>query len=93
VRFDRTAPFAFVRYISHPTLSANLPLFDEWAAYVAAWLTAGEDIFFFCHHKQDYYAPLLARDFHDRVARLHPLPELPDWDAADPPVMTQASLF
>jgi uncharacterized protein YecE (DUF72 family) len=93
VRFDRTAPFAFVRYIAHPDLPANGPLFDEWASHVAGWLAAGDDVYFFCHHKQDYYAPSLARDFHARVAHLHPLPPLPEWGAGDPPVLTQASLF
>jgi uncharacterized protein YecE (DUF72 family) len=93
VRFDRTAPFAFVRYISHPDLPANAPLFDEWARHVAAWLQSGDDVFFFCHHKQDFYAPALCRDFHAHVARQHHLPPLLAWDAADPPAPTQGMPF
>jgi uncharacterized protein YecE (DUF72 family) len=93
VRFTRTAPFAFVRYISHPHLPANAPLLDEWATHAAEWLTAGDDVFFFCHHKMDYYAPALARDFHGRVARLTPLPPLPNWDEQPPSEPLQASLF
>jgi len=93
VRFARTADFAFVRYIAHPDMPANGPLLDEWAAHVAAWLNAGDDVFFFCHHKNDYYAPQVARDFHARVSRLAPVPPLPDWGAAPPGDPTQPSLF
>lgn len=94
VRFSHTAPFALVRYISHPTLAANAPLLDEWAAQVAAWLAAGDDVYFFCHHKDSRYEPALARDFHARLSARHPLPSLPDWDAAEPPpTVTQPSLF
>jgi uncharacterized protein YecE (DUF72 family) len=82
VRFTRTAPFAFVRYISHPLVDENGTWLDEWAGRVSAWLEAGDDAFFFCHNKNDYFSPWLARDFHARVARRQPLPPLPAWDAA-----------
>jgi uncharacterized protein YecE (DUF72 family) len=93
VRFTRTGPFAFVRYISNPDLEANGPLLDEWAAYVAAWLNAGDDVFFFCHHRNDALAPQLARQFHAHLSRLVNVPPLPDWDAQPPAKMQQASLF
>ncbi len=93
VRFTRTASFAFVRYIAHPDLPANAPLLDEWAGHVAAWLNAGDDVFFFCHHKNDFYAPAVARDFHQRVGRLAALPPLPAWGAEPPAVPTQPALF
>ena len=89
VRFTRTAAFAFVRYIAHPDVPANAPLLDEWAEQVAAWLIAGDDVFFFCHHKNDFYAPVVARDFHARVSRLAPLPPLPDWGQAPPATAPQ----
>ena len=93
VRFTRTAPFAFVRYISHPDLPANAPLLDEWAAHAAEWLQAGDDVFFFCHHKNDVYAPALAREFHARLSRLAALPALPEWGEQSPEAPQQASLF
>jgi uncharacterized protein YecE (DUF72 family) len=91
VRFTRTAAFAFIRYISHPDLPSNAPLLDEWAEKVAGWLSAGDDVYFFCHHKNDHYAPMLARDFHARVAARHTLEPLPPWD--EPPLVKQGSLF
>jgi len=93
VRFTRTGPFAFVRYISHPDLEANGPLLDEWAAHVAEWLQAGDDVFFFCHHRNDALAPQLARQFHEHLSRLVELPPLPAWDEEPPGEMQQASLF
>jgi uncharacterized protein YecE (DUF72 family) len=93
VRFTRTAGFTFVRYIAHPDVAANAPLLDEWAGHVAAWLQAGDDVFFFCHHKNDYYAPVVARDFHARVSKLAPLPPLPGWDEPPTEEPAQPALF
>jgi uncharacterized protein YecE (DUF72 family) len=93
VRFTRTGPFAFVRYISHPDLEANGPLLDEWAAHVAEWLQAGDDVFFFCHHRNDALAPQLARQFHEHLSRLIDLPPLPAWDEEPPGEMQQGTLF
>src|SRR6185436_18344658 len=31
VRYTRTAPFAFVRFIAHPEVAENAALLDEWA--------------------------------------------------------------
>lgn len=80
VRFTRTAPFPFVRFIAHPDVPANQPLLVEWAERVAGWLDAGDDIFFFVHSPDDRFAPHLAREFHALVATRHPLPPLPPWD-------------
>lgn len=94
VRFTRTTDFAFVRYISFPVVEENGPWLDEWAAHVSAWLAAGEAVFFFCHNKNDYYSPWLARDFHARVAARVPLPALPAWeDDAAGLAPRQPSLF
>ena len=93
VRFGRSASFAFVRYIAHPDIAANAPLLDEWAEQVAGWLNAGDDVYFFCHHKNDYYAPVVARDIHQRISRLAPLPPLPEWGAAPPAAPSQPALF
>jgi len=93
VRFTRTAPFAFVRYIAHPDVAANAPLLDEWAAHVAEWLSVGDDVFFFCHHKNDFFAPVVARDFHQRVRQRVSLPPLPPWGDDAPPGQEQPRLF
>jgi uncharacterized protein YecE (DUF72 family) len=93
VRFTRTAPFAFVRYISHPEVGRNGPWLEEWAAPVSAWLGQGDDVFFFCHNKNDYYSPLLARDFHARLARRVAVPPLPAWEDEASAAPEQPSLF
>ena len=93
VRFTRTADFAFVRYISYPAVEANGPWLDEWAEPVSGWLGAGEDVYFFCHNKNDYFSPWLARDFHARVGRRVPLPALPAWDEDEADEPKQGSLF
>lgn len=90
VRYSRTSPFAFVRFIAHPELSANASLLDEWAERVAGWLGAGDEVFFFLHSPQDVLSPWLANDFHARVAGRHPIPSLPDWGERQP---QQGSLF
>lgn len=79
VRFTRTAPFTFIRFIAHPKVEANAELFAGWAARVSGWLTAGDDVFFFLHSPTDVLSPLLARDLHHRIAALYPLPPLPSW--------------
>src|SRR5688572_23088032 len=84
VRFTRTTSFSFVRYISFPAVEENGPWLDEWAVQVSGWLEAGEDVFFFCHNKNDYYSPWLARDFHARIAERVQVPALPGW-AEDAP--------
>jgi len=81
IRFTRTAPFAFVRFIADPDLAANTSLLDDWAKRVAGWLAVGDaaHVYFFLHSPDDIQAPLLARDFHARVATRQPLPPLPAW--------------
>jgi uncharacterized protein YecE (DUF72 family) len=93
VRFTRTGHFAVVRYISHPDQEATAPLLDEWAAHVAEWLKDGDDVFFFCHHRNDALAPHLARQFHEHLSRLVDLPPMPVWEEEPPGEMQQASLF
>jgi len=92
VRFTRTAPFAFTRYVSHPTLNANPQWLTEWAGQVAPWLARGDDVFFFLHYPDDTYAPEVARLFHALVAARVPLPPLPVWNE-DVESASQPNLF
>jgi uncharacterized protein YecE (DUF72 family) len=80
VRFTRTASFAFIRYLGYPNVSQNAQLLDEWAGYVSEWLTAGDDVFFFCHLPNDQQVPQLCRDFYARVSARHSLPPMPLWE-------------
>lgn len=79
VRFTRTAPFAFVRYVGHPAIAENVDLLAEWTEHVAAWLANGDDVFFFCHVPEDRDAPLMCREFHAMVSKRQPLPPMPEW--------------
>ncbi|MCS6848185.1 MAG: DUF72 domain-containing protein [Anaerolineae bacterium] len=92
-RYTRTATFAFVRYVGHPDVAANRPWLREWASHAAPWLAGGDDVYFFCHHPDDTYAPMLVRLFHRLLSEQlpEPLPPLPDWNGGDP--AAQSSLF
>ena len=76
---DRTASFAFVRFIGHPQLDLNFALLEEWAGRLAGWLQEGVDIFAFCHCPDETQSPLICRELHRRVSariKIDPLP----WD-------------
>jgi uncharacterized protein YecE (DUF72 family) len=94
LRTTQTARFTFVRYISDPNVPANAPFLDQWAGTVARWLQAGTDVYFFLHCPDDFFAPELCKDFHERLSRLIALPPLPEWDdTAEFETKGQMSLF
>ena len=90
-RHTRTAPFAFVRYVSHPDVQANRPWLEPWAERVAQWLGQGDDVYFFTHHPNDTHAPESARFFHELVSAKCSVAPLPDWGAGSAP--EQPGLF
>jgi len=89
---ERTADFAFVRYIGHPQAAFNTALLAEWAEYLVSELRQGTNIYFFCHSPDNLIAPYLCRDLYQRVAAHVPLPPLP-WDDADADRFEQGRLF
>lgn len=92
VRFTRTASYVLVRYIAHVEREANAGLLTEWAERVAAWLNAGDDVYFCIHHPDDFHVPPLCRDFHALVAARAAIPPLPPWQSEPRPPI-QGSLF
>jgi uncharacterized protein YecE (DUF72 family) len=92
---ERTASFAFVRYIGSPDVSANALLLEEWADRMARWLKEDATVFAFCHCPDETFSPQICRELQQRVSarvKIDPLP----WDEADhkaPICYTQASLF
>jgi uncharacterized protein YecE (DUF72 family) len=92
---ERTASFAFVRYIGNPDVAANAILLDEWADRMAGWLNEGATVFAFCHCPDETHSPSICRELHQRVAARMTIDPLP-WDdvgqANSLPYM-QASLF
>jgi uncharacterized protein YecE (DUF72 family) len=87
----RSAGFALVRYIGHPTFELNGPLLDDWADRVAHWLAEGTEVYFFCHCPDERQSPGLCREFQRRLERLTAIPRLP-WDEQDGGLQ-QATLF
>jgi uncharacterized protein YecE (DUF72 family) len=92
---ERTASFAFVRYIGSPDVPANVPLLDEWAERMAGWLTEEATIFAFCHCPDETYSPQICRELQRRVATRVQIAPLP-WDNVgqdDLSSYTQISMF
>ena len=79
---ERTASFAFVRYIGNPDVLANAPLLDEWADRMAGWLKEDATIFAFCHCPDETYSPQICRELYQRVAARMKIDPLP-WDDAN----------
>lgn len=90
VRFVKTAPFVFVRYISHPDPPQNDVFFEEWVQHLLPWLQTGTDVYFFMHHIDDFYMPILCERLHERLSKEVPLPPLV---LEKPPVPAQTSLW
>ncbi len=77
----RTADFVFVRYIGHPQMEINRPLLEEWGSYFASAISAGADVFVFCHSPDNLIAPYLCKELHRLVADKVTIDPLP-WDEA-----------
>jgi uncharacterized protein YecE (DUF72 family) len=58
-----TAPFALIRFISHPNLSVNQPFMEEWVRQIQQWLQMGVRIYFFVHCPIEVRSPSTARHF------------------------------
>jgi uncharacterized protein YecE (DUF72 family) len=89
---ERTADFAFLRYIGHPQMQVNLPLLDEWANYLSTQLREGSEAYVFCHSPDNLIEPWLCREIHQRIGASIPVPPLP-WDAASGNTYEQGRLF
>ena len=63
VQFSVTAPFALIRFISHPQLSMNRIFMEEWVRQIQEWLQAGIKIYFFVHCPTEDMYPINARYF------------------------------
>ena len=89
---ERTASFAFLRYIGHPQFEQNATFLDEWASYLAGWLREGADAYVFCHCPDERLDPWLCCEIYQRVAASVPLPPLP-WDETGSSPAVQSRLF
>jgi uncharacterized protein YecE (DUF72 family) len=75
-----TAPYAFIRYISHPILAWNEGYLHQWASWIERRIALGTRIYFFVHCPQEAQSPNILRHFQRALeARAAPIPPLP-WD-------------
>jgi len=54
-----TAPFAFIRYISHPERERNITYLEQWADWIERALARGVRIYFFVHCPQEEHLSLI----------------------------------
>ncbi|MFB6373198.1 MAG: DUF72 domain-containing protein, partial [Bradymonadaceae bacterium] len=74
----RTAPFAVIRYISHPDIPQNDAYLEPWADRIAAWLEEGTQVYFFVHCPLERKSPRIAQRFQGMLeARDASVPPLP----------------
>ncbi|MEP6895889.1 MAG: DUF72 domain-containing protein [Chloroflexota bacterium] len=92
VFMERTSDFIFLRFISHPDLSQNIEIINEWVEYLVPQMEQNADVFIFCHSPDNLIAPEICREFHRRIAAKINIPPLP-WDALKPDIPEQPSLF
>ncbi len=87
-----TAPFALIRYISHPDQAFNHSFMEYWVPYLQDWLQKGTRIYLIIHCPVEEHSPQNARYFQrlleDKTLPVAPLP----WDAI-PVEPNQLSLF
>lgn len=95
VRFIATGPNPFMRFVGHPTTEENIPLLEEWAPVVAQWINEGRTPYIFMHAPNDFYAPKLARHFHNLLSKHIDAGTMPPWPAEHQPTEqpAQMSLF
>lgn len=69
-RFTTTAQRPFFRFVGHPTVELNMPTLKIIAQQVANWIKNGQEPFVFMHTPGgDFYAPHLARQFHQLLTQ------------------------
>lgn len=80
----RTAPFTFVRYISHPDIARNDGYLEAWADRVVEWLGEGTEVYFFVHCPLERKSPRIVQRFQSMLeARDASIPALPWNELAD----------
>ncbi len=82
VRFIATGNRPFVRLVVDPRLPEMPQHFSEWAKVFVQWLAEGKTPFMFVHTPDDFFAPRMARQFHELLAQKCPeVGALPRWPA------------
>lgn len=87
---EQTTDFTFLRYIGHPEMSQNQVWVEEWVSRISDQLAAGKEAYVFCHTPDNYLAPYLCKEIHQRVSNLVNINSLP-WGESDS--LVQGNLF
>ncbi|MCR9162099.1 MAG: DUF72 domain-containing protein [Nannocystaceae bacterium] len=82
-----------LRLIVPPAPEVAGPRIDAWVRRVVAWLEQKRSPYVFLHCPNDFYAPRLARMFHDRLAEAMGWEPMPPWPAQRAATEAQTSLF
>ncbi|MEX2573042.1 MAG: DUF72 domain-containing protein, partial [Balneolaceae bacterium] len=81
VRFDSTGSRPFLRFVGVNDVLNNQAYLKEWAIVVADWIRDGLHPYVFIHAPDPFYAPNLARYFHQELSKLISIGPLPQWPA------------
>lgn len=87
---ELTTDFTFLRYIGHPEMSQNQVWVEEWVSRISDQLSAGKEAYVFCHTPDNYLAPYLCKEIHQKVASRVKINSLP-WNESDS--LMQGNLF
>ncbi len=87
-----TAPFVFIRYISHPNQSFNHAFMADWVPHLQGWLRQGTRVYLFVHCPVEEHSPQNAQYFQRLLEDSElPIPPLPWMQIPAEPV--QLGLF
>lgn len=93
VRFETTGSRPLVRYVGSNEPEDNRPYLKEWAIIVADWIKEGLHPYVFIHAPDEFYAPRIARLFHNLLHELIDLNPMPRWPAQRERDSQQLNLF
>jgi len=79
-----TASHPMIRCVPHDQFALTEPFLAPWPPKLATWIAEGRTPYFFMHAPDDTFAPEHAYAFHQRLAALADVGELPPWPAHEP---------
>jgi uncharacterized protein YecE (DUF72 family) len=80
LRLTVTGQHPFLRLVGRNSLETTRLWLEEWAPIIAGWLQQGRTPYVFAHTPDDFFAPAMARVFHQELQKYRPEePNLPVW--------------
>ena len=91
IRTDVTSEYPMLRLVGRDDVSLVQPWIDEWVPIIAGWISRGLHPFVFTHTPNDQFAPDLARNVHNALAKeVDSLKTIDQWPFEQP---KQQNLF